>query len=132
MRPPVLLLLCCLGAGGGSAAFAADPPVTKIPPVTPVTAPASPAPAIGEETSLEALTGPQRFAWPARFTCSFDEDGASGRSLTLVESSFAALNAKLSALDVLAEDCRGGFVIESLEPQPGKLDRIIAHPGAGN
>jgi hypothetical protein len=128
MRPPAFLLLCCLCAGGGGlVAHAADPP-----PVTQVTAPASPAPAVGEETSLEALTGPQRFAWPARFTCSFDEDARSGRSLILVESSFAALNAKLAALDVLAEDCRGGFIIESLEPQPGKLDRIIAHPGAGD
>jgi hypothetical protein len=131
MRPPALLLLCCLGIGGGGlAAYAADPP--PVPSVTPVTAPASPAPAVGEETSLEALTGPQHFAWPARFTCSFDEDARSGRSLTLVESSFAALNAKLATLDVMAEDCRGGFTIESLEPQPGKLDRIIAHPGAGN
>ena len=128
MRPPAFLLLCCLCAGGGGpVAYAADPPS-----VTPITAPASPAPAIGEETSLEALTGPQRFAWPARFTCSFDEDGRSDRALTLVESSFAALNAKLAALDVLAEDCRGGFVIESLEPQPGKLDRVIAHPDAAD
>jgi len=130
MRPPAFLLLCCLGIGGGGlVAHAADAHAADTPPVTPITAPASPAPAIGEETSLEALTGPQRFGWPARFTCSFDEDGRSGRSLVLVESSFAALNAKLTTLNVLAEDCRGGFVIESLEPQPGKLDRIIAHPG---
>ena len=119
MRPPAFLLLCCLCAGGGGpAAYAADPPS-----VTPITAPASPAPAIGEETSLEALTGPQRFAWPARFTCR--PDPRQKRALVVVGQSFQELNETLAAADILLEDCRGGFKLESVTPEPGKLGRIV-------
>jgi hypothetical protein len=128
MRPAALLfgLVCCLHPGGDALAASAAPPAAPTP--VPILAPAGAAPAIGEETSLAALTQPHRFAWPARFTCRFDEDGRPERSLTLQGASFAELNEKLAVLNVMAEDCRGGFSIESLEPQAGKLDRIIARP----
>lgn len=132
MRPAALLfgLVCCLHAGGDAVAASAAPPTAPTP--VPIVAPASPAPAVGptvgEETSLAALTEPHRFAWPARFVCRLDEDDRSDRSLILQGASFAELNEKLAVLDVMAEDCRGGFSIESLEPQEGKLDRVIARP----
>ena len=36
----------------------------------------------------------------------------------------------LLALDVIADDCVGGFALESLEPQDGKLDSILYEPEA--
>jgi hypothetical protein len=90
--------------------------------VTPAVAP-SLLPRVGEETSLEALTRPDRFAWPARFTCR--PDPRQRRALAVVGESFQELNETLAAADIRLADCRGGFRLESVRPEPGKLERIV-------
>jgi hypothetical protein len=107
------LLLALAGIRGAAAAENATPAVAP-----------SLLPWVGEETSLEALTRPDRFAWPARFTCR--PDPRRRRALVIVGESFRELNETLAAADILLEDCRGGFRLESVTPEPGKLDRIVS------
>jgi len=111
---PLALLALALAGLHGAGAAAED----AVPAVAP-----SLLPQIGDETSLEALTRPDRFAWPARFTCR--PDPRQKRALVVVGQSFQELNETLAAADILLEDCRGGFKLESVTPEPGKLGRIV-------
>ena len=71
------------------------------------------------------LIQPARFGWPARFICR--RFAGEAKPLRVVGASVDDLNGKLEAMDVAVEDCRGGFSIRSLKPQPGKLDQIIGN-----
>jgi hypothetical protein len=109
---PILSLLAVLGAAASSNFASAA--VLRPPPELPK---------LEEEVTLESLLAPDRFAWPARFTCRFDL--SSSQPVSMVGSSPADLNRKLVILKITVEQCRGGFTIRSLQPQEGKLDEII-------
>jgi hypothetical protein len=108
---PLALLMLATLLGGGAAGAAEN------------VAAATPLPEIGEDTTLEALTRPDRFAWPARFTCRTDPRRP--EAVVVVGRSFDELNGTLAAAELMLEDCRGGFALESLTQELGKLGRIV-------
>ncbi|HEY0526613.1 MAG TPA: hypothetical protein VGD08_24685 [Stellaceae bacterium] len=108
-----------------SAVSAAEPSPTYHAPVEPAVMVAPKLPDIGEEMTIADLIQPARFGWPARFICR--RFAGEAKPLRVVGANIDDLNGKLEAMDVAVEDCRGGFSIRSLKPQPGKLDQIIGN-----
>ena len=76
----------------------------------------------GEQLTVWELVRPDRFGWPAVFTC------RRHRGDTTPASVFAndpdEMNERLLAAGIWPEDCHGGFSIRSTPPHPGKLDDI--------
>lgn len=119
---PFSVLALVLACGSTPAVHAEDVIATASPvALSDLSAPRPPK--VGEDTSLEALTRPDRFAWPARFICR--PDPRRSEALVVVGGSFEELNETLAAADLFLDDCRGGFALESVTPQDGKLDRIL-------
>ena len=78
--------------------------------------------AVGNQLALWELVRPDRFGWPAVFTC------RRHRGDTTPAVVFAndpdEMNERLLAAGIWPEDCHGGFSIRSTRPQLGKLDEI--------
>ena len=78
--------------------------------------------AIGNQLTLRELVRPDRFGWPAVFTC------RRHRGDTTPAAVFAndpdEMNERLLAAGIWPEDCHGGFSIRSTRRQLGKLDEI--------
>lgn len=88
--------------------------------------PAALLPGDSETITLAELAHPERFAWPARFTCYLERKP--GRPLEVFVEDLDDMTRQLLALDVIADDCRGGFILESIKPRDDKLHRIIGEP----
>jgi hypothetical protein len=78
--------------------------------------------AVGNELTLSELVRPDRFGWPAVFTC------RRHRGETTPAVVFAndpdEMNERLLVAGIWPEDCHGGFSIRSTWPHLGKLDNI--------
>jgi hypothetical protein len=78
--------------------------------------------AVGNQLALWELVRPDRFGWPAVFTC------RRHRSDTNPAVVFAhdpdEMNERLLAAGIWPEDCHGGFSIRSARTHLGKLDEI--------
>jgi hypothetical protein len=125
-------LLVLLPACDDAAAPTARAVVSTAAPSSALTAPAPGAasePEIGDRITLEELARPERFAWPARFTCHLERTRGA-EPLRLTGESVEDMSRQLVAVDVIADDRVGGFALESLEPQDGKLDSILYEPEA--
>jgi hypothetical protein len=73
--------------------------------------------------TLDQLAGIDRFGWPARFTCR--RAVGDRHPFSIVAANPDDMNARLVAADLWPSDCHGGFVLRSVHPQQGKLERIV-------
>ena len=88
--------------------------------------------AVGNQLALWELVRPDRFGWPAVFTC------RRRRGDTTPAVVFAndpdEMNERLLVAGIWPEDCHGGFSIRSTRTHPGKLDDIegnVLEPNRG-
>jgi hypothetical protein len=86
----------------------------------------------GAAVTLDQLAGVDRFGWPARFTCR--RAPGDRHPFSIVAANPDDMNARLVAADLWPSDCHGGFVLRSVHPQHGKLERIVGKvvPEAGD
>jgi hypothetical protein len=77
---------------------------------------------VGDQPTLAELARPDRFGWPAVFTCRRQP----GDKTPVVVSAKDPdeMNERLLAAGIWPEDCYGGFSIRSRRPHPGKLSEI--------
>jgi hypothetical protein len=84
---------------------------------------------VGKETTLWELVRPDRFGWPAVFTCN---RARGDRSPAVVFGKDPDdMNERLVAAGIWPEDCHGGFSIRSTRPQRGKIEEIKGNVGSG-
>ena len=78
--------------------------------------------AVGDQATLAELARPDRFGWPAVFTCRRQP----GDKTPVVVSAKDPdeMNERLLAAGIWPEDCYGGFSIRSARPHRGKLSEI--------
>jgi hypothetical protein len=88
---------------------------------------------VGDQPTLAELARPDRFGWPAVFTCRRQP----GDKAPVVVSAKDPdeMNERLLAAGIWPEDCYGGFSFRSTRPHRGKLSEIKgqverAPPGA--
>jgi hypothetical protein len=80
-------------------------------------------PGPGTEATLWELVQPDRFGWPARFTCR--RTLRDQHPLALVGKSPDEMNEMLMAIGVWPADCHGGFTIRSLHRLPNKMSELV-------
>jgi hypothetical protein len=78
--------------------------------------------AIGDQLTLSELARPDRFGWPAVFTCR-RHPGDRNPALVAADNP-EEMNERLLAAGLWPEDCHGGFSLRSTQPHPGKLGNI--------
>ena len=78
--------------------------------------------AVGDQPTLAELARPDRFGWPAVFTCKRQP----GDKTPVVVSAKDPdeMNERLLAARIWPEDCLGGFSFRSTRPHRGKLSEI--------
>jgi hypothetical protein len=77
---------------------------------------------IGARTTLWELVRPDRFGWPAVFTCKRRPGDHS--PIAVYGDDPDDMNERLVAAGIWPGDCRGGFSIRSTWPHPGKIEEI--------
>ena len=78
--------------------------------------------AVGNQLPLWELVQPDRFGWPAVFTCR--QRRGDMTPAVVFANDPDEMNERLLAAGIWPEDCHGGFSIRSTRPQLGKLDEI--------
>jgi hypothetical protein len=78
--------------------------------------------AVGNETTLSELARPDRFGWPAVFTCR--RQPGDKRPVVVIAKDPDEMNDRLVAAGIWPDDCYGGFSIRSTRPHRGKLSEI--------
>src|SRR5215472_18385043 len=78
--------------------------------------------AVGNQLALWELVRPDRFGWPAVFTCRRHPGDTTPAAVFADDPD--EMNERLLAAGIWPEDCHGGFSIRSTPPHPGKLDDI--------
>jgi hypothetical protein len=81
--------------------------------------------AVGEQLTVWELVRPDRFGWPAVFTCR-QHPGDNNPALVSANDP-DEMNERLLAAGIWPEDCHGGFSIHSTRTHPGKLSDIEGH-----
>jgi hypothetical protein len=77
---------------------------------------------VGNRLTLWQLVQPDRFGWPAVFTCRRHRDDTT--PAVVFANDPDEMDERLLAAGIWPEDCHGGFSIRSTPPQLGKLDEI--------
>jgi len=77
---------------------------------------------VGEQLTLSELAQPNRFGWPAVFTCRRQPGDKTPAVVSANDPD--EMNERLLAAGIWPEDCYGGFSIRSTQPHPGKLREI--------
>jgi hypothetical protein len=78
--------------------------------------------AVGDQATLAELARPDRFGWPAVFTCRRQPGDKTPVVVSAKDSD--EMNERLLAAGTWPEDCYGGFSIRSTRPHPSKLSEI--------
>jgi len=78
--------------------------------------------AVGDRLTLSELARPDRFGWPAVFTCRHHPGDRT--PAVVAADSPDQMNERLLAAGIWPEDCYGGFSIRSTGPHRGKLGKI--------
>jgi hypothetical protein len=78
--------------------------------------------AIGDQLTLSELVQPDRFGWPALFTCK--RQPGDKHPVVVSAKDPDEMNERLVAAGIWPEDCYGGFSFRSTRPHPGKLSEI--------
>ena len=77
--------------------------------------------AVGDQPTLAQLARPDRFGWPAVFTC---RRQPGDKPVVVSAKGPDEMNERLLAAGIWPEDCYGGFSIRSTRPHRGKLSEI--------
>jgi hypothetical protein len=78
--------------------------------------------AVGDQPTLSELAQPDRFGWPAVFTCK--RQPGDKTPVVVSAKNPDEMNDRLVAAGIWPEDCYGGFSFRSIQPHPGKLSEI--------
>jgi hypothetical protein len=78
--------------------------------------------AVGDQLTLSEVVQPDRFGWPAVFTC---KRAPGDKHPVVVRANDPdEMNDRLVATRIWPEDCHGGFSLRSTRPHRGKLSEI--------
>jgi hypothetical protein len=83
--------------------------------------------AVGEQLTVWELVRPDRFGWPAVFTCRRHPGDKNPAVVSANDPD--EMNKRLLAAGIWPEDCHGGFSIRSTRTHLGKLSDIEGHVG---
>src|SRR5215471_7938119 len=78
--------------------------------------------AVGDQPTLAELARPDRFGWPAVFTCRRQPGDKTPVAVSAKDPD--EMNERLLAAGIWPEDCYGGFSFRSTPPHRGKLSEI--------
>ena len=78
--------------------------------------------AVGDQTTLSELARPDRFGWPAVFTCR--RQPGDKHPFVMRANDPDEMNDRLLAAGIWPEDCYGGFSFRSTRPHRGKVSEI--------
>src|SRR5215469_18389527 len=78
--------------------------------------------AVGDQPTLAELARPDRFGWPAVFTCR--RQLGDKHPVVVSAKDPDEMNERLVAAGIWPEDCYGGFSFRSTGPHRGKLSEI--------
>src|SRR6516162_9895669 len=78
--------------------------------------------AVGDQLTLSEVVQPDRFGWPAVFTCK--REPGDKHPVVVRAKDPDEMNDRLLAAGIWPEDCYGGFSLRSTQPQRGKLSEI--------